>query len=390
MSDWIRGAVIYHILIDRFAGYTHPEKATEPVFIGGNIRGIIDKLPYFESLGVSVLWLSPFYKGVAYHGYHTTDLYSIDPRFGSEKDLKELLRLAHKRSLKVICDFVPNHVSHLHPLFLEAQKNSDSQYADWFTFDKWPTQYRTFLSFKELPKLNLDNMSAMEQIRGAAHKWLALGFDGYRLDHIIGLSNQNVRDLVEPLRQEFPDAVFIGEAWLHGVTFRDLATIRVPHVHWLWLLYKLGLKSFVNDALYRNYTDLLDGVLNFEGARLLEKYVTTDSADTKQKVKSKLLKQSRRYRGKLALVSFLDNHDMERFLFRCGGDVQRLKDAAKLQFSLDQPAAIYYGTEVGLTQNQPFTSRQHYADLLARHPMEWSRAEQNSELPAYYRELTNR
>jgi glycosidase len=70
--------------------------------------------------------------------------------------------------------------------------------------------------------------------------------------------------------------------------------------------------------------------------------------------------------------------------------VERLKDAAELQFSLGQPAAIYYGTEVGLTQNQPFTSRQHYADLLARQPMEWSRAKQDSELLAYYQALTSR
>jgi glycosidase len=71
-DKWIKNAVIYQILIDRYAGYDKKKDWMKPQFIGGNIRGIIDKLPYLKNLGVNTLWLSPFYKTSAYHGYHIT------------------------------------------------------------------------------------------------------------------------------------------------------------------------------------------------------------------------------------------------------------------------------------------------------------------------------
>ena len=88
-TEWFKNSIIYHILIDRFAG-CEPNGWDKPEFLGGNIRGIIDKLDYVKRLGVNTIWISPFYKTSAYHGYHITDFFKVDPHFGSEEDLKEL------------------------------------------------------------------------------------------------------------------------------------------------------------------------------------------------------------------------------------------------------------------------------------------------------------
>ena len=73
-ADWFKNAIIYHIFIDRFAGFPSADNWDKSIFLGGNIKGIIKKLPYLHNLGTTTLWISPFYKTSAYHGYHITDI----------------------------------------------------------------------------------------------------------------------------------------------------------------------------------------------------------------------------------------------------------------------------------------------------------------------------
>ena len=157
MSSWFKNAIIYHILIDRFAGYTDQENWNKPVFIGGNLKGITEKLSYIEKLGINTIWLSPFYETNKYHGYHVTDFFKVEPRFGNIKDLKQLISQAHKRNIRIIADFIPNHCSNKHPYFIEALNNRKSKYRKWYIFKSWPDKYLCFLNFKNLPKLNLRN-----------------------------------------------------------------------------------------------------------------------------------------------------------------------------------------------------------------------------------------
>ena len=94
--DWFKNAIIYHILIDRFAGFKILKNWEEPVFLGGNIKGIIQSLPYLNNLGINTIWISPFYKTSEYHGYHITDFYQVEPHFGTVKEIKELIEIIHK------------------------------------------------------------------------------------------------------------------------------------------------------------------------------------------------------------------------------------------------------------------------------------------------------
>ena len=99
---WFRNAVIYHILIDRFNGM--PEQNLKywdkPVFFGGTIAGIAAKLAYLKDLGINTLWLSPFCSSLDYHGYHVTDYFKINPRFGCPEDLAKLISKAHAQGIR--------------------------------------------------------------------------------------------------------------------------------------------------------------------------------------------------------------------------------------------------------------------------------------------------
>jgi len=153
--DWFKNSVIYHILIDRFAGFKSSDNWEKPEFLGGTIKGIIEKFDYLQDLGVNTIWISPFYKTSEYHGYHITDFYQVDPHFGTTNDIKKLIKIVHNHDMHIIADFVPNHCSNRHPYFQEAQLNKNSEYRNWFYFTKWPNNYMCFLSIKQIPLTTL-------------------------------------------------------------------------------------------------------------------------------------------------------------------------------------------------------------------------------------------
>jgi cyclomaltodextrinase len=359
-------AVIYHILIDRFAGLTSTDWQ-KPQFLGGNIRGIIDKFDYLKDLGISVLWLSPFYKTCAYHGYHITDFLSVEPRFGSPADLKDLIQTAHAHNIKVIADFVPNHCSKEHPFFQAALSGPHNTYRNWFVFKRWPDKYLCFMDVKSLPKLNLLNPSVQEYMIKAAAHWLAVGLDGFRIDHTVGLPHPFLSAFSTQLEKEFPSVLFIGEAWLEHIPFKLLKTIHIKHKYLRWFM---GLDQ---EQVQREYIDVLDGVLDFKFRELLVTHIAQDTGGAgKEKNLQELLKRHfQNYPADFFLPTFLDNHDLNRFLFECKQDKEKLKNAVRLQMKTAQPAVIYYGSEFGLTHEQPVHPEQAFSDLQTRKPMPW-------------------
>ncbi len=377
-TDWFNNTVIYHILIDRFARFSSTENWEKPEFLGGNIKGIIEKLPYLEKLGVDTIWISPFYKTSEYHGYHITDFFRVDPHFGTTKDIKELIEEVHKKNMRIITDFVPNHCSKLHPYFQDAQKNNDSEYKNWFYFIKWPDKYLCFLSIKQLPKINLDFPNARAYMINAAKHWLSLGFDGFRLDHCIGPSHNFWQEFTKEIKKMFPSVVLIGEAWMKGIKFNELKTINIKNKFLKWLI---GNSS---DKLLSEYVGELDGVLDFKFQELIKSYVAKGNL-TKKDFYNQLKRHYKKYPDNYYLPTFLDNHDMNRFLFECKNNIKKLKQAAEIQFSIHQPHIIYYGTELGMTQNKSIWSFSAHGDLQARRPMSWDK--KDSDLQLFYRSL---
>lgn len=385
--SWFENSVVYHVFLDRFsrgnASEPLPDDCNEPEFCGGNLRGVLERLEYLEDLGVDTILLSPFNATAAYHGYHVKDYYSVDPRFGSLQSLRELIGSSHARGMRILMDFVPNHVHETHPFFLEAQGDPHSDKRSWFYFRHWPDDYLSFLDVTELPKLDLDHPPARRYIIEAALFWLGQGIDGLRLDHVIGPSHGFWRAFSAAVKKDFPRAVLIGEATFAGLRFRHLKTIRIPHKFFLYLSAILSRSA---DPVMRKYIGVLDGVLDFELHRLLKDYVAKDGRNRSgQGLERRIRSHYARYPQDYCLPSFLDSHDVNRFLFEAQQDKEKLKRAAAIQFAQRQPAVIYYGTEVGLSQDRALSPRIAHSDLEARRPMPW--ANQDEHLLAYFKSL---
>ncbi|MBN2612355.1 MAG: hypothetical protein JXB00_12420 [Bacteroidales bacterium] len=377
MVPWFKYAVIYQVLIDRFAGYRYPGKWEKPVFIGGNLKGITGKIGYLKKLGVDALWLSPFYKTDRYHGYHVTDFYEVEPRFGSADDLKLLISTAHSNNIRIIADFVPNHCSLNHPYFKDACMNRKGRYYKWFFFRKWPDKYLSFLHFRELPKLNLRNPDTANHIIGAAKYWLGLGIDGFRIDHVVGPHHSFWDKFTKEVKSVSPEKVLIGEAWMSGIRFRDIRTLGLKYKYFKWAT------RYTQEDAQNEFAGVLDGVLDFNLRDRLVEYIAwkDNPALFLDKLIESLDNHYRKYPLNYFLPGFIDNHDMSRFMFECGNNFEKLKLALKTQLLQPQPQVIYYGTETGLSHSKPVLINQSNSDLQARKPMPWDNL--NKELIEY-------
>ncbi|MFO7659030.1 MAG: alpha-amylase family glycosyl hydrolase [Bacteroidales bacterium] len=381
MAGWFKHAVIYQVLIDRFAGYRFPANWEKPVFIGGNLKGVIKKIDYLKTLGIDAVWLSPFYVTDRYHGYHVTDFYEVDPRFGTISDLKLLVSTAHKNQIRVIADFIPNHCSVNHPFFKDVSVNRKSKYYEWFVFKKWPDHYLSFLHYKELPKLNLRNPDTANHIIGAAKHWLETGIDGFRIDHVVGPHYSFWKKFKKEAKTVSKDTVLIGEAWLSGIRFRDIKTLGLKHKYLKWAT------GYNQEDVQNEFTGVLDGVLDFNMRDRLVEYIAWKDKPGLylDRLNGGIKDHYKKYPAGYFLPGFIDNHDMSRFMYECGNDIEKLKLALRTQLLQPQPQIIYYGTETGLSHAKPVLINKANSDLQARKPMPWENL--HNDLIGYCRDL---
>jgi glycosidase len=358
VPDWLRDAVIYQVFVDRFAttgGVPFARPATPGGFYGGTLRGVIERLDHIVSLGASCLWLSPIFPSPSHHGYDASDYWSIEPRLGTEADLRELVARAHDHGLRVILDFAVNHVSSAHPAFQTAIADRDSPEARWFTFTRWPDEYLSFFGVQDHPQIDSDDPGARAYMIDAARHWLALGVDGFRSDYAQGPSHAFWTAFRTATRAAAPDSINLGEV------------VETP-------------------ALQRTFAGRMDGCLDFIGLQALRGAFAFGTMGPV--ALDDFLRRHHAYRpADFVLPTFLDNHDMNRFLWVVRGDTRRLRLAALCQFTLPDPPIVYYGTEVGVSQERDV----RYADGSghpeeSRLPMAWG-DDQDAELLAYYRDL---
>jgi len=384
--DWWHEAVFYHVLVDRFrrgGGEPLLGDPTKPVFCGGNLAGVVESLEYLRDLGITALWLSPINGTAAYHGYHVTDYENVDERFGGMAALEALIQAA-KPDVRIVLDWVPNHVHRTHPFFKQAAASEFSRYRDWFSFDAHGN-YLCFLGHTELPKLDLDHPEAREYMITTALSWLELGVDGFRLDHVAGPSLGFWREFRDAVKRHSPSTFLLGEAWLTGVRYRDLKTLRIPRKQWHWLRSQLRILSCA--GVMREYAHVLDGLLDFEFQRTAKAHVAHPTEEPSlEKAQARLDAHYSKFPATCALPSFLDNHDMNRFLYEAKGNKERLRLGAELQFRQRHPPIIYYGTEVGLSQSNLIVGP--HGDLAARQMMPWKN--QDKELLEFFMDLIHR
>lgn len=339
----------------------------KPVFCGGDLGGVVEKLDYLTDLGITAIWLSPFTRTNDYHGYSVTDHFAVEERFGGMRALRALIAAAHERGMRLIMDFVPNHVHYSHPWFAEAQANPKNAYREWFYW-RPKADYLSFLHYSELPKLNLDHAAARDQVIQAACYWLDQGIDGFRLDHVMGPSLNFWAEFRRQIKQHRPDAVLIGEVWYFGIPVRCLPTLQLPRKHRCSLMDRLGFD--VLDRAMLEYAELFDGLLDFTFQKILREGVARSTPGRADAALQKQLESHyARFPWECRLLPFLDNHDMNRFLFEAGGDRARLQRGLEILFAQPGPPILYYGTEIGLEQDGPV--RGDYGDLQVRRLMNW-------------------
>ena len=369
MQPWWEAAVFYHILVDRFrrAGADEPLANPDlPEFCGGNLRGVIERLDYLRELGMTALLLSPINCTAAYHGYHVTDHADVEARFGGMPAFRALLEAAQP-DIRIVMDWVPNHVHHTHRFFQHALRNKASPYRKWFHFDR-QGRYRCFLDVSELPKLNLDHPEARRYMIETSLRWLDMGVAGFRLDHVLGPSLDFWREFRSAVTRHEPSAFLVGEANFAGMRRKFLSTLRLPHKYRHFLAFAHG--ADVTSAVMQEYTGVFDGLLDFEFQRILKEQVAHASGrPSRRKIRSLLEAHQLNFPPGFGLPSLLDNHDMNRFRFEARGSAARLKQAAEIQFRHRQPPIIYYGTEVGLGRVGGATGS--HGDLQARQMMPW-------------------
>ena len=359
VPTWLQTGVIYHVFVDRFATTADKSFATtdrlSDIF-GGTLRGVTEKLDYIADLGATCIWLSPICPSPSHHGYDATDLRAVEPRLGTADDLRALIDGAHERGLRVLLDFVPNHVSNEHPFFVEAQTKADSPYRDYFTFRQWPDDYETFFGVKSLPQINNDHPAARQYVIESALFWLReFQVDGFRLDYAYGPSQDFWVDYFAAVKEAAPNSAHFGEI-------------------------------VETSELLRSYSGRLDGALDFHFVQAIRKTFAYDTLSVEGFDTWLRCHQAYFAKSNFVLPTFLDNHDMNRFLWAAGGDTRRLKLAALVQFTLPPPPILYYGTETGLSQRRDI--RQTTGDIMeeARLPMNWDAI--NADLNTFYKRLT--
>ncbi|HEV7974618.1 maltose alpha-D-glucosyltransferase [Amycolatopsis sp.] len=240
--EWFKGAVFYEVLVRAFRDSNGDGT--------GDLRGLASKLDYLEWLGVDCLWLPPFYASpLRDGGYDISDFRAVLPEFGSVEDFVYLLDEAHKRGIRVITDLVLNHTSDAHPWFQQSRmepdgpygnyyvwSDDDSRYADariifvdtetsnW-TYDPVRGQFYWHRFFSHQPDLNFENPDVQEAMLDTLRFWLDLGIDGFRLDAVPylfeqeGTNCENLPRTHEFLKRcrkvvddEYPGRILLAEA----------------------------------------------------------------------------------------------------------------------------------------------------------------------------------
>ncbi len=372
-SLWFDGIRIYHLLIDRFNGGWQIPPKSENVFCGGTLQGVTEKLDYIKELGFNAIMLSPIFKTANYHGYHTLNFDEVDPHYGTWEDYQQLLDQAHDKGLKIICDFVPNHCWYEAPMFQESLLKNGGKHRDWFWYKNDDSdEFVSFLGFGDLPKFNLKNPEVASFMIEKAEKLVRMGVDAFRIDHALGQPHEFLKRFRESMQAIRNDIVVFGEVWAFGIGPQMASQLFFKTDARLQEFLAQETKPFSQDALQADYTDTLDGVLDFAYRDLLlEEIHAGRGLKGNATLKSKIEAHFAKYPDNFKLVLFLDNHDTDRFMFDCHDDVNLLQEAIDLTMELPRPFSMLYGTEQLMTIDKTIVNAEPYADLRVRNCMDW-------------------
>ncbi|SEO47997.1 bifunctional glycogen debranching protein GlgX/4-alpha-glucanotransferase [Propionispora vibrioides] len=404
---WLKQSVMYQIFPDRFYNGKDGQVSGAPAnsmihtdwnnvpyyvrdcdtkeimyydFFGGNLQGIIKKLPYLQELGIDVVYLNPIFKSASNHRYDTGDYHQIDPMLGDEAVFEELCREAKKRGISFILDGVFSHTGSDSLYFNKegrypgtgAYQSPQSPYYSWYRFTEYPEKYEAWWGIDTLPNVREMEPTYVDFIiegeDSVVKHWLKKGARGWRLDVADELPDTFIKKLRTHLKQVDPDNVLIGEVWEDA-----------------------SLKTAYSELRQYLWGDELDSVMNYPFRKILLDFVLglKDAEETH----SALLSLCENYPKEnfYALMNLIGSHDVPRIITLLGeappGDtisvgkqarfrldsekrqlaLARLKLLSLWQMTFPGVPAVYYGDEAGL---------EGYRDPYNRGTYPWGREDQ--------------
>ena len=353
---WWQSAVIYEI---------YPRSFQDSNGDGiGDLDGITQRLDYLVELGVDAIWVAPIYRSpMVDFGYDVADYCGVDPIFGTMQDFDLLLKEAHRRSLKLILDFVPNHSSDQHPWFLESRSSRENSKRDWYLWrdesnnwmsnfggsgwewDKQTNQYYSHSFLKEQPDLNWRNSAVRMAMYDALRFWLDKGVDGFRVDVMwLIIKDDQYRD--NPPNPNFSPAQSSGNSLL------PVYNSNRPEVHEVVAEMRALIDSYSGRVLigeiYLPIKDLMAYYgQSLNGANLPFNFLLLQCPWNAQAV-AQVISEYMTTLPQGAWPNWvLGNHDNARIATRVG--LSQATIAAMLLLTLPGTLTIYYGDEIGMT-----------------------------------------
>ena len=393
---WYKDAVIYQLHVRTFC-----DSNADGI---GDFAGLTQRLDYLQQLGITAIWLLPFYPSpLRDDGYDISDYTSVNQSYGSLEDFKTFLAAAHSRGIRVIIELVLNHTSDQHPWFKEARSSRTNPKRDWYVWSETDTRYPgvpiVFVDteasnwawdtisksyywhrfFSHQPDLNFDNPAVFEAMWEVMKFWLNLGIDGFRLDAVAYLveregtlcenlpeTHATIREFRKRLDKDYPGTMLLAEANQWPANVRAYfgsgdefhAAFHFPLMPRIFLAVKLEDRKPIIDILaqtpeipdscqwfifLRNHDELtLEMVTEVEREYMYDEYATDKS-----------MRINRGIRRRLAPMM---NNDRRRIELLNG-----------LLMSMPGTPIVYYGDEIGMGDNIYLGDRNG-----VRTPMQWN------------------
>ena len=379
MRHWYDQAIIYQI---------YPKSFQDSNSDGiGDLNGIRKRIPYLKELGINAVWLNPiFVSPQVDNGYDVSNYFAIDPKMGTMEDMDNLIKEMHEAGIHVIMDFVLNHTSDQHPWFQDAIKNPESIYRDYYIFagennqrpNNWGSffggsvwekdpagtgQFYFHLFDKRMPDLNWNNPEVRHAMTEIAKYWLEKGIDGLRLDAFIHIAKADLRQnfpvdskdkepvIAEPffanlpqvqkwmrpfceeIKQDYPDALLLGEAASANVNLAVDYTNKHNHLmdSVITFRYFTEDQSKIDPSFLSNYQPKqLDWVKFKQNQTIWQQTLSGISKPT----------------------LYWNNHDMARLATRIAKNDTQARSLAMLMYLQCGIPIIYYGEELGMRNLQ--------------------------------------
>ena len=413
---WWKNAVVYCLDVETYMDWNDDGV--------GDFPGLVQRIDHLADLGVTCLWLMPFYPTADRDdGYDVTDLMGVDPRLGDPGDVVELIRTARDRGIRVIADLVVNHTSDQHPWFKSARRSKDDPFRDFYvwrsdeppptkdqvvfpdqedaiwTLDEKTGEWYRHRFYRHMPDLNTANPLVRDAVAKTIGYWMELGLSGFRVDAVPyfltdvaakdGDEIEDPHDFLRALRaflgRRSGDAILMGEVNLpyaeqrqyfgveagEGPEGGSADDIEGPHGDELTLQFDFNGMQAMYLALARQDAGPLAATLRSRPPIPHDTQWATFVRNHDELTLDKLSEEERQE----VFTAFGPDEDMQlygrglrrRLPGMLGGDPRRIRCVYSLLFSLPGTPVLFYGEEIGMGENLAAPGR-----LAVRTPMQWT------------------